>query len=46
MKVRLLIADDHTIVKQTISFWLTQHDQEVSIVGLAPERPNRGKSGL
>jgi len=34
MKIRLLIADDHAVVKEAISFWLVNHT-EIQVVGLA-----------
>ncbi len=34
MKIRLLIADDHAVVKEAISFWLTGH-ADIQVVGMA-----------
>jgi DNA-binding NarL/FixJ family response regulator len=34
VKIRLLIADDHAIVQEAISFWLVNHT-EIQVVGLA-----------
>lgn len=34
MKIRLLIADGHAVVRETISFWLVNH-AEIQVVGLA-----------
>jgi DNA-binding NarL/FixJ family response regulator len=34
MKIRVLIADEHALINETVAFWLTEH-AEVQVVGLA-----------
>lgn len=36
MKIRLLIADDHVMFQEALSFWLRQHT-DICIVGLAQD---------